>query len=136
MFRAGVVAHPEDWPHGGYQEIQHPRRRNVLIDYEALAHLSGFDDFGDFQAAHRDWVESSLSGNRIKRQACWTQSIAAGSRSYVEAIRNQMGGLATGRQIQSGHEGFELREYPQAYNLIFGAENEVIGGENRCFLDI
>ena len=25
MVRAGVVSHPEQWPHGGYNEIQRPR---------------------------------------------------------------------------------------------------------------
>jgi putative transposase len=41
MVRAGVVAHPGEWAHGGYREIQAPRRRCVLIDYQALGHLAG-----------------------------------------------------------------------------------------------
>ena len=52
MVRAGVVSHPEQWSHGGYNEIQHPRRKNILIDYEALSRLSGFDNFESFQSAH------------------------------------------------------------------------------------
>ena len=43
MVRAGVVGHPGQWPHGGYNEIQRPRRKNILIDYEILCHLSGFN---------------------------------------------------------------------------------------------
>ncbi len=39
MVRAGVVSHPEQWPHGGYNEIQRPRRKNILIDYDTLGHL-------------------------------------------------------------------------------------------------
>ena len=31
MVRSGVVSHPEQWPHGGYNEIQRPRRKNILI---------------------------------------------------------------------------------------------------------
>ena len=34
MVRAGVVDHPQDWVHGGYVEIQSPRRKCILIDYE------------------------------------------------------------------------------------------------------
>ncbi|MGD9187478.1 MAG: transposase [Desulfobacteraceae bacterium] len=60
MFRARVVCHPEQWPHGGYNEIQRPRRKNFLIDYEVLCHLSGFDKFDDFQSAHRNWIKASL----------------------------------------------------------------------------
>lgn len=90
MVRAAVVTHPKDWLHVGYQEIWRPRRRYVLIDYEAIGHLSGYDNFTDFQAAHRAWVKSVLSGNGMKREACWTQSIAAGGRSFVEAVKNQV----------------------------------------------
>ncbi len=56
MVRAGVVSHPKQWSHGGYNEIQHPRRKNILIDYETLSGLSGFDNFESFQSAHRRWV--------------------------------------------------------------------------------
>lgn len=42
MVRSGVVSHPEQWTHGGYNEIQRPRRKKFLIDYETLSHLSGF----------------------------------------------------------------------------------------------
>ena len=36
MVRAGVVRHPSEWPFGGYNEIQNPHRKNVIIAYERL----------------------------------------------------------------------------------------------------
>jgi hypothetical protein len=39
MVRAGVVSHPSKWSFSGYNEIQEPRRKNVLIDYEKLQGL-------------------------------------------------------------------------------------------------
>jgi len=42
MVRAGVVAHPGQWKHGGYIEIQQPPQRYALIDLEQLASLCGF----------------------------------------------------------------------------------------------
>jgi hypothetical protein len=33
MVRAGVVSHPSKWPFSGYNEIQEPRRKNVLKDW-------------------------------------------------------------------------------------------------------
>ena len=92
MVRAGVVEHPKDWPHGGYIEIQHPRRKNILIDYGALANLCGYNDLENLQSAHRGWIEAALSGNQIKRDESWTQSIAIGNRSYVEFFKRQLGG--------------------------------------------
>jgi hypothetical protein len=56
--RYGVVIHPDKWPHGGYNEIQRPRRKKILIDSEALGHLSGFNNCDEFQSAHRNRVEA------------------------------------------------------------------------------
>ena len=136
MVRAGVVSHPGQWPHGGYNEIQRPRRKNILIDYEILGHLSGFNKFEDFQSAHRSWVEAALSDSRMQREECWTQSIATGSRPYVEAVKNQMGGLAIGRQIRKNAESFELREPQPVYNAFFEVEKNDIEGENCLFWNI
>jgi putative transposase len=40
MVRAGIVDHPSQWPFCGYNEIQAPRRKNVLINYEKLRELA------------------------------------------------------------------------------------------------
>lgn len=133
MVRAGVVTHPSQWPHSGYIEIQHPRRKNILIDYEALGRLSGFNHFDEFQSAHRKWVESALVDNIMQRQERWTRSIANGSRSYVEAVKNQMGGFAIGRQIFQNAECFELRESESSYNALFDVEKHDIEGENLWY---
>ncbi len=133
MVRCGVVSHPGQWPHGGYNEIQCPRRKNILIDYEKLGHLSGFNNFEDFQSAHRRWVQSALSDVKVKREECWTQSIATGSRSFVEAVKMQMGSFATGRRVQKKVEGFELQESQSPYNVLFDTEKNDIEDENLWF---
>ena len=43
VVRAGVVDHPSQWPFGAYNEIQKPRRKNALIDYDKLKELLGTD---------------------------------------------------------------------------------------------
>ena len=53
MVRAGVVSHPLQWPHGGYTEIQSPKRKNVIIAYDRLRELSGFTNYESFASAHR-----------------------------------------------------------------------------------
>ena len=133
MVRAGVVTHPEQWPHGGFNEIQNPRRKNVLIDYEKLCHACGFNSFDKFQLAHRKWVESALSDNKIKREESWAKSIAIGSRSYVESVKYQMGGSAVGRQIRKKAESFALRESQELYNAVFDAKKSDIDSKNLWF---
>jgi putative transposase len=124
---------PGQWPHAGYNEIQRPRRKNILIDYEKLGHLSGFNNFEDFQSAHRRWVQSALSDGKAKREERWTQSIATGSRSFVEAVKMQMGSFATGRRVQKKVEGFELQEPQSPYNALFDTEKNDIEDENLWF---
>ncbi|WP_028584732.1 transposase [Desulfogranum mediterraneum] len=133
MVRAGVVTHPEQWNHGGYNEIQHPRRKNILIDYESLSSLSGFEDIESFQSAHRQWVASALLEGEAQREGYWTQSIATGSRSFVEAVKAQMRSFATGRQIREKADCYELRESPSLYIASFGTEKDNIDVENLLF---
>ena len=47
MVRAGVVEHPSEWGFSGYNEIQKPRERYALIDYEGLKDLLGFKGMDD-----------------------------------------------------------------------------------------
>jgi putative transposase len=133
MVRAGVVAHPKDWPHGGYIEIQRPRRKNILIDYGALVHLCGYNGWENFQSAHRSWIEAALSGDQIRRDESWTQSIAVGNRSYVESVKSQIGGNAIGRKIRELSKGFELREPEPVYNAFFWGKNGDIHSENGWY---
>ncbi len=77
MVRTGTVNHPSRWLWCGYNEIQKPGRKNILIDYEKLRELAGFDSFDIFQAAHGTWVDYSLANCESKRESQWTESIAS-----------------------------------------------------------
>src|SRR3989339_150417 len=56
MVRAGVVEHPRQWEFGGYNEIQMPRKRKAIIDFDRLMDLLGFDNYDDLKEAHNKWV--------------------------------------------------------------------------------
>ncbi len=61
MVRTGRIRHPFEWSWCGFNEIREPRRKNVLISYEKLRELAGFEIFGNFQTAHRKWADGSLA---------------------------------------------------------------------------
>jgi putative transposase len=69
MVRAGVVSHPTEWAFGGYNEIQSPRRKCILIDYEKLADLSGCDSYATFQSLHKKSLNDSIENDKNKREA-------------------------------------------------------------------
>jgi putative transposase len=88
----------------------------MLIDYDRLKKLCGFDDFESFQAAHRRWVETAAGEELSQRVSSWTQAVAAGSESFVEKIKKQRKALAIGQRILPATDGWELRQEASSYN--------------------
>ena len=110
MVRAGVVDHPKKWPFCGYNEIQDPPRRYRTIDLDILVKLMGFTDLHELQSAHKRWVEASLPMNESKRESRWTESIAVGSKSFIEELKMRLGFKAKGRSITGNDGHYRLRE--------------------------
>jgi hypothetical protein len=98
--------------------------------------FSGYDDWENFQSAHRSCIEAAISGNQIKRDESWTQSIAIGNRSYVESVKKRRAGNFIGRKIRELSEGFELREPKPVNNALFGGKNDDIHAENSLFWNV
>ncbi len=99
MVRTGAINHPSQWYWCGYNEIQHTRRKSILIAYEKLRELAGYDTFDTFQIAHRKWVDESLTSRENERERRWAESIAIGSNKFVKKIISQLDSRAKGRRI-------------------------------------
>ena len=136
MVRTGVVSHPSEWPFGGYNEIQKPRRKCVLVAYHKLTELTGFKTYDAFRKAHKEWVSESLANGNNFRQTQWTQSIAVGSKSFIETIKEKLGILAKGRKILENDGEFQLREDMGAYTANSDMENGDIGDQNAYYWDM
>ena len=135
MVRAGVVSHPCLWSFSGYNEIQEPRRKNVLIDYEKLRLLIGSGSYDELKSGHRGWVEEYMGNGEGDRQEEWTNSIAVGSKSFIDKVKSLLGLKARGRAVIEGGEGCHLREEAAPYTTSFRAEKDDIGLENAYFWD-
>jgi REP element-mobilizing transposase RayT len=136
MVRAGVVSHPSKWPFSGYNEIQEPRRKNVLIDYERLQAFFGADSYDQLRTTHKGWVEEQLQVAGKKRQDEWTSSIAVGSKAFVEDVKARLRFRAKGRDVVEAGERYQLRENLSSYKALFGGENEDIALKNTYFWDV
>jgi putative transposase len=130
IVRAGVVKHPSQWYWSGYNEIQTPRRKNILIDYDKLSYLAGYDTFKNFQTAHKKWVENSLATFNDKRESKWSESIAVGSNDFANRILSQLGSRAKGRKVLEDEKSFEVCEKVESYNTLFDVEKCNIGPKN------
>jgi hypothetical protein len=136
MIRAGAVSHPSMWSFCGYNEIQEPRRKNVLIDYEILKNLTGFRSYEELVISQRGWIEEYLENGANHRQDEWTKSIAVGSKSFVENVKADLGFKAKGRGIIEEGEGFQLREEHNRYNVFFESKKDDIAYENSHFWEV
>ncbi len=136
MVRAGAVSHPSSWFFCGYNEIQEPRRKNVLIDYERLQGLFGSGSYEELRLSHKGWIEEYLGDGPKTRQDEWTDSIAVGSRTFIEKVKALLGFKAMGRDVKEGGGGYQLREEAISYNALFGPEKRDIGPKNTYFWDI
>ena len=77
--------------------------KNVLIDYEKLRTLLGFEDYDQVKLYHKKWVDEYLGNEKNIRDEKWTRSIAVGSRGFVDRVKSILGVLALGRKtIESG----------------------------------
>jgi len=133
MVRAGVVKHPSEWPFSGYNEIQEPKRKKVLIEYQKLTSLLGFDSYDDVVKYHRGWVETYLENGNNTRDEKWTKSIAVGNRKFVERVKSLMGALAIGRKSTETGKSYQLRESAVPYGAHLGAKKSDIEPENTYF---
>jgi len=135
MVRAGVVTHPSMWPFCGYNEIQKPKKKNVLIKYDKLRALLGMNSYESMRNHYTGWIEDSIGNREIKKDAKWTDSIAVGSKTFVDKLKSLLIGVTVGRKVKKSGDGYELREPVTPYIVNFGGKNGDIGLENRHFWD-
>ena len=136
MVRAGVVTHPSEWNFGGYNEIQKPRKRYALINYRRLMDLLHISTVDELRNSHKKWVEEILKTKNYVRESKWTQSIAVGSKIFVQDIKEKLGIRAKGRKVEGTKDLYHLREAQVAYNSNFTPENSVLSANNTYFWNV
>jgi hypothetical protein len=99
----------------------------VLVAYEKLAALAGYDDYDSLRQSHREWVEASLADGKNVHDSQWTRSIAVGGEQFVEEIKERLGTKILGRRIRKVLEGYELRDRTSSYITDLSVKKSDIG---------
>jgi putative transposase len=133
MVRAGVVSHPQEWVHGGYREIQGQRRRNRLLDLDALVDAAGLSTLQALADHHGSWVGEALRTNALQRDEAWTRSLAVGSEEFVLKTQSLLGVRGKSRAIIASGDCCVLRESDEGYGEDFPAKNQSIVEKNTYF---
>lgn len=86
MVRAGAVSHPRDWRWCGYDELSGSRRRYRIVDMERLLQSAGVASESKFRDWYVNAIEQRLAAGKWGRESHWTESLAVGSRKFVETV--------------------------------------------------
>jgi putative transposase len=150
MTRAGVVAHPRDWPWCGYRELEREaarlsgaaagairtpakrRRSGFLVDTNELMEILGVPDVAALLARRSEWIDVALRRGHLARDPVWTESLAVGSESFLSRFQAGMGSRVGVAVIEpGGPDGGLLCLKKTRGNPIFvlGAKNTELSSE-------
>ena len=110
MVRAGAVEHPRKWRWCGYDELTGARQRNRALDLPKVLELTGRSDADELAANYAAFVEEAVAGERLGREAQWTESIAVGSREFVEEVAGKIEGRVKLDIDECGEESWTVRD--------------------------
>ena len=129
MVRAGVVCHPKEWRYCGYNEIVSNRQRYRIIDSSKLINLLNLKSRSELRAIYEASISQEIGADNLKRESMWTESIAVGSKIFVEHIAERLGYKARGRKLIDHQGTFELREEKCSYRHSLPSKNALLRPE-------
>jgi putative transposase len=87
----------------------------------------------DLANAYRRWIDDAvLTGDR-RREGTWTESIAVGSESFVNATKEKLGIKAQGREVIEAAGSYALRESSIPYKTILRRGNDGVRPQNGYY---
>ncbi len=120
MVRAGVVKHPEEWVHCGYHELISYKRRYAVLDIQSLFDLFSLQNIEELIKSRRSAVQDAILMKQfLARDKKWTESIAVGSRPFLEKTKTENLAKCRGRKIDKEEDSFVLEEEKASYKPYF-----------------
>ena len=127
MVRCGVVAHPREWKWVGYHEITGAWRRNRVIDLDRLCWRLGTDSVEEVRKNLEVSLTERIAEGRLKREPCWTQSLAVGSLPFLERVERRITARKETKIVETSCNLWALQESPISYGPENRAEKCAIG---------
>jgi putative transposase len=78
--------------------------------------LLGIPSIETLQRSHSAWAELALAGAEQLRESKWSESVAVGSRDFVETIKGKLGVRAKRRRFSGTDDEATLREAQSGYS--------------------
>jgi putative transposase len=122
MNRCGVVSHPREWQWTGYHEIMGIRRRYRLIDLGRLCWRLGSVGLDDIRNNLEASLGERIAREEVKRDPIWTESLAVGSRGFLEKIRPRVLSRLETETVETDSGLWVLKETGIPYGQEIGAK--------------
>jgi putative transposase len=91
MIRAGAALHPREWSWTGWHELVGLKRRNRLLDVDALLRRIPGQTRESFSGFYQRFIDEALATeNRSKRDPCWTSALAVGALPFLQRIESSL----------------------------------------------
>ncbi len=135
MVRAGVVAHPSEWPHCGYHEIQCPPQRYALINRDKLTELCGLQGESQLKMQHQEWIEKAIQDDTLEYQEKWSHAVAVGSVEYVGRLKEMLCIESPGRRVRRAGDEYILCEPEMTDHVETEGENSCLSADNLVYFD-
>jgi len=125
MVRCWKVSHPREWEWVGYHEIMGTKRRYRVLDLERLCWRLGTTSLREVRANLEATLAETLSSkNQMKREACWTESLAIGSPEFIRQVEPLILSRRETEIVEDKDLGlWVLRETELPYSSKIAAEN-------------
>jgi len=89
----------------------------------------------DLKKSHYGWIEETLENDGRVRESKWTESVAVGSKGFIETIKKILGFQVKSRDVIKTGENYQLREQQTAYSPLFAHENTSLSDDNTYLRD-
>lgn len=125
MVRAGVVKNPAEWAWCGYREFIGLRERYRILDIETLLAMLGYREIAKARTWYREELEKKLDQGHLTREPLWTESLAAGNRTFIEAMKSKVFRVRTYITEEHTSQGMpvcSIKEDHAAYNGFSGSK--------------
>jgi len=89
------------------------------LTQKALLSKCGATDSSQFRCDHKHWVEEAVNNGKAIKEPTWSESLAVGSKRFVEEIKEKLGIKAMGRKVIKNDENYTLKEPQIPYDTHF-----------------